>query len=112
MFFFISESTKIDYEHSAFSIFRCIDNIKYFIDTLLANLDDLVKFYQIYIMNSTQKQLKRRLSNNIDDNVLDAKILLMLQRLIKDINLYARAFKSCAQRIANDLNFKIKIYLK
>ena len=45
IFFFINKSTKVNYEHSTFNTFRYINNIKYFIDILLANFDDLIKFY-------------------------------------------------------------------
>ena len=97
--FFCSEIAKINYKHNVFNTFRCMSDIKYLLETLFLNLDDRFKFYQIYHNDFSQKQLKRRLNDDIDDNDLNDKILRMLQRLMKNINSYAKIFKSCDQRI-------------
>ena len=110
--FFINEFVKMNHIHNEFNTFRCMSDIKYLIDVLLINFDDNLNFAQIYIMNEFQKQLKRRMKNDIDDNVLNLNVLQLLQRLMRNIHFYARAFKSCAQRLVDNFNSMIKIYLK
>ena len=109
---FCSEAAKVDYKHSVFNTFRCMSDIKHLLESLLSNLDDNSKFCQIYHNDSSQEQLKRRLNDDIDDNVLEGEILRMLQRLMKNINSYAKIFKSCGQRIQKNSHLMTKIQLK
>ena len=102
----------MNYKHNVFNTFRCMNDIKHLLESLLSNLDDNFKFCQIYYNNSSQKQLKRCLNDDIDDNTLKDEILRMLQRLMKNINSYAKTFKSCDQRIQKNFHFMIKIQLK
>ena len=110
--FFCNESTKMNHKNNAFSTFRCISGVKHLIDTLFSNRDNLNKFCQIYYIDSTQKQLKRRIIDDTEGNTLDVDVLLILQRLMKDINLYAKAFKSCEERLRENSNLNVKILLK
>ena len=110
--FFCNEIVKINYKHNVFNTFRCMNDIKYLFESLLSYLDDNFKFCQIYHNDSSQEQLKRRLNDDIDDNVLKDEILRMLQRLMKNINSYAKTFKSCDQRIQENSHLMIKIQLK
>ena len=110
--FFCSEIVKMNYKHNVFNTFCCMSDIKHLLESFLSNLDDNFKFCQIYYNDSSQKQLKRRLNDDIDDNVLKDEILRMLQRLMKNINSYAKTFKSCDQRIQKNSHLMIKIQLK
>ena len=112
VFFFCNKSTKINYKNNIFSTFRCMSNVKYLIDILFLNRDNLNKFCQIYYIDSTQKQLKRRIIDNTRDNTLDVDVLLILQRLIKNINLYAKTFKLYEERFRENSNLNVKIFLK
>ena len=87
-------------------------DIKHFIEILFSNLDDLNKFCQIYHIDSTQKQLNRRINDDTSDNVLKDEILRVLQRLMRNINSYAKTFKLCEKRLKKNLNSMIKIHLK
>ena len=73
-------------------------NIKNFIEILFSNFDNLNKFCQIYYIDSTQKQLNRRMNDDTSNNVLKGEILRVLQRLMRNINSYAKTFKSCEKR--------------
>lgn len=109
---FTSESAKVDHIHSAFSTFRCMGGIRHLIGALLPNPGDWPKFCQIYTVDSSQEQLERRMMDDTGGNVLDAEVMRVLQRLMGDINPYARAFKSCAQRLAENPNPNAKVHLK
>ena len=84
--FFCNEVAKINYKHNVFNTFRCMNDIKHLFEVLFSNLDDNFKFCQIYHNDFSQKQLKRRFNDDIDDNELKNEILRMLQRLMKNIN--------------------------
>ena len=112
VFSFCNKSTKINYKNSAFNTFRCISGVKYLIDVLFSNRDNLNKFCQIYYIDSTQKQLKRRIVDDTRDNTLDVDVFLILQRLIKNINLYTKTFKLYEERLRENLNSNVKVLLK
>ena len=109
---FCSEAAKVDHRHSVFSTFRCMGGIKHLLGALLPNAGDSSKFCQIYHHDSSQEQLERRLSDDTGGNALEGEVLRMLQRLMKDINPYATAFKSCGQRIQEDPHPMAKVHLK
>ena len=86
--------------------------IKHLLDALLIDEDFKTKFCQICQFDSSQKALKRRLEENVDDNVLDSVRLRALQRLMRNYNLYVQAFKACDDRIKKSSNSRAKIHLK
>ena len=97
--FFCNESTKMNYKHNDFNIFRCMNEIKYLIDVLFANSNDVYKFCQIYQINFFFKTIEKRMKNDIENNSLNKKKFLRLQRLMKNINFYAKFFKNCDKRM-------------
>lgn len=109
---FCSESAKVDHKHSAFSTFRCMGGIRHLIGALFPNPGDLTKFCQIYHHDASQEQLERRLSEDTGGNGLEGDTLRMLQRLMRDINPYAQAFRSCGERIQENPNPQTKVHLK
>ena len=70
--------------------------------------DDYEHFCQIYQIDDFQKKLKRRLMH---DEKLDVNVLHAFQRLIKNHNSYAKAFKSCDQRLKKN-DFEAQMILK
>ena len=75
---------------------------------VFADSDDYEHFCQIYQIDVSQKKLKRRL---MYDEKLDVNVLKTFQRLIKNHNSYAKAFKNCNQRLKKN-DFEIQMILK
>ena len=80
--------------------------------SLITSKNKLIKFCQIHQINFFQKTLKRRINENIGDNILHREIFFQLQRLLKKINFYVDFLKTCKNRFLKNFNFNIKIYLK
>ena len=112
VFFFCSEFFTIDKIHSVWTIYRCQNSIKHLLDALFAEFDDVTRFAQIHIIDSTQKILKRRMKSNTDDDVLNEIVLLRLQRLFKKVNFYVKDLKTCAKRIKKTDELEVKMHLK
>ena len=107
--FFCSEVAIVDKKHSTFSIFRVINEVKHLLEIMLVEKSDVKKFCQIYQMNSFQNIIERRL--NLNEN-LKQKKLLLLTRLMKNVNFYTKAYKTCDDRFRDEFNFQIRFTLK
>ena len=70
------------------------------------------KFCQILFIDVIQEIFDRRLNANVDDHILNRNILFRLQRFMKNYNFYVQTFKSCDDRIKENFDSMIKIYLK
>ena len=86
--------------------------IKHLFEFFMTFEDELIKFCQIHQIDFFQKTLKRRMNENVDDNVLHREIFFQLQRLLKKINLYVDFLKTCENRFLKNSNLDIRIHLK
>ena len=64
--------------------------------------NDVKRFCQIYQINSFQNIIERRL--NLNEN-LKQKKLLLLTRLMKNVNFYVKTYKICDNRFRDKFNF-------
>ena len=110
--FFCNELTTVNFKNNDWATFRCMRKIKHLLEFLMIFENELVKFCQIHQIDFSQKTLKRRMNENVDDSVLHRETLLQLQRLLKKINLYVDSLKTCENRFVKNSNFDIKIHLK
>ena len=100
--FFCNEIVIVDKKNNIFNIFRIINEIKHLFEIMFVEKNDVKIFCQIYQMNSFQNIIKRRL--NLNEN-LKQKKLLLLTRLMKNVNFYAKTYKICDNRFRDEFNF-------
>ena len=86
-----------------------MNEIKHLFEVMFAEKNDVKKFCQIYQMNSFQDIIERRL--NLSEN-LKQKKLLLLTRLMKNVNFYVEAYKTCDDRFRDEFNFQARFALK
>ena len=110
--FFCNELTTVNFKNSDWATFRCMRKIKHLLESLMTSESELVKFCQIHQIDSSQKTLKRRMNENVDDSVLHRETFLQFQRLLKKINLYVDSLKTCEDRFLKNSNLDTKIHLK
>ena len=101
-FFFCNEIVIVDKKNNIFNTFRVMNEIKHLFEVMFAEKNDVKKFCQIYQMNSFQNIIERRLNLNED---LKQKKLLLLTRLMKNVNFYVETYKICDDRFRDEFNF-------
>ena len=107
--FFCNEIVIVDKKNSTFNTFRIMNEVKHLFKIMLAEKNDVKNFCQIYQMNSFQNIIERRL--NLNEN-LKQKKLLLLTRLMKNVNFYVETYKICDDRLRDESNFQIRFVLK
>ena len=106
---FCSEAAIVDKKHSTFSTFRAMGGVKHLLGAFLAEKGDAEKFCQIYQIDSSQDITERRLELG---NELDQEELLLLTRLMRDVNPYAQSYKTCGDRLRAEPNTLARFALK
>ena len=107
--FFCNEAAIVDKKNSIFNTFRVMSEIKHLLEVMFVEKSDVKRFCQIYQMNSFQDIIERRL--NLDED-LKQKKLLLLTRLMKDVNFYVEAYKTCDNRFRDESNSQARFALK
>ena len=109
VFFFCNEVVIVDKKNNIFNTFRVMNEIKHLLEVMFVEKNDVKKFCQIYQMNSFQNIIERRLNLNED---LKQKKLLLLTRLMKNVNFYVETYKICDDRFRDEFNFQTRFVLK
>ena len=106
---FCSEAAIVDKKNSTFSTFRAMGGVKHLLGAMLAEKGDVERFCQIYQIDSSQDTTERRLELGED---LEQEELLLLTRLMRDVNPYAQAYKTCGDRLRDEPNPQARFALK
>ena len=107
--FFYNKIVIVDKKNNIFNTFQVMNEIKHLFEVMFVEKNDVEKFCQIYQMNSFQNIIKRRL--NLNEN-LKQKKLLLLTRLMKNVNFYTKTYKNYDDRFRDEFNFQIRFVLK
>ena len=86
-----------------------MNEIKHLFEIMFVEKNDVKIFCQIYQIDSFQNIIERHL--NLNEN-LKQKKLLLLMRLIKNVNFYVKTYKICDDRFRDEFNFQIRFVLK
>ena len=94
---FTSEGVgKKDAAHSGWTQYRIGGHFRHLIGPLLPESGHCQAFAQIYTMDNSQSETDSRQQRAPD---LNSDIVRKIQRILHQVNPYARSFKHCAQRI-------------